>query len=116
MRVSTVISILFVSSFTLAIPLHTRATTLSVNQILIISPKSSTCAGATPSDQCRSAAQAAPFIAQALGTYGITAPGEVAAVIADMAWESDDFKMNLPFKADDPGQGSKHFLFLGGCS
>lgn len=114
MRVSTITSILFISPFTLGIPLQVRATTLSVDQILKTSPKSSTCAGAgaNPADQCRTAAQAAPLIAQVLGNYGITSPGEVAAVIADMAWESDDFKRSLPFNGGNPGQGSKCFHFL----
>ena len=59
-------------------------------------------------DRCRTADQAAAAIATSFNTYGITSPGEMAAIIATMAFESGDFKYQKNHFPGRPGQGSKY--------
>lgn len=80
---------------------------LTVNQLVAISPKSTTCAGAEFPAQCRTAAQAVPAIVSSFATYGITSPAEMAAVVGIMAFESGDFKYNINYTPGNPGQGSE---------
>ena len=75
-------------------------------QLLAIMPQSSTCAGAAHPDECRTAAQAAPFVTQSFSTYGVTTPGEQAALLGIMGFESEDFKYNKNYYPGNPGQGS----------
>lgn len=74
-----------------------------------IAPNAENCA----SSECRTAEQAAPFIAQSMYDYKVFTTPEMAAIISLMAFESGDFKykLNLQYQADntDPqhiGQGT----------
>ncbi|KZF23848.1 hypothetical protein L228DRAFT_267809 [Xylona heveae TC161] len=83
---------------------------ISESQLLQIAPSSGSCSGATFADECRTAAQAVPFINQAFETYRITSAGERAAVLSIMAHESGEFKYNrnhypVPGR---PGQGTRN--------
>jgi hypothetical protein len=89
----------------LAAPVTRSSITLS--QILRIAPGSSSCAGATDPSQCATAAQALLPIAQSFIQYGTTSPGEMAALISLMAYESGDFKYQVN-QAGDPGRGSEY--------
>ncbi len=75
-------------------------------QLLAIAPHSDTCAGADPA-QCQTADHAAGYIAQAFQTYGITSPGEMAALISTIAFESGDFRYNKPVNPT-PGKGTRN--------
>lgn len=81
-----------------------RSTVLSVSALLQIAPKSASCAGAPAG--CFTASQALVPMANSFNRYGISSPGEIAALISLMAWESDDFHYQVPI-AGNPGQGSK---------
>ncbi|KAI4273111.1 MAG: hypothetical protein L6R38_006428 [Xanthoria sp. 2 TBL-2021] len=73
-----------------------------------MAPNSKTCAGAQFAAECKTAAQAAPFINASLKTYGITSAGEAAALISLMAFESGDFKYNTNHFPGRPGQGTRN--------
>ncbi|KAL8722610.1 MAG: hypothetical protein Q9225_000916 [Loekoesia sp. 1 TL-2023] len=76
--------------------------------LLAVVPKANTCDGAPFPQECKTADEAAPFINQSFRTYGITTPGEAAAVIAIMAFESGEFKYNINHFPDTPGQGTRN--------
>lgn len=68
-----------------------------------IAPNAENCADTT---ECRTAEQAAPFIAQAMYNYGVYTTPEMAAIIALMAFESVDFKFKHNVSPGRPGQGT----------
>lgn len=82
---------------------------ITSNQILAISPKSSTCYNPPAVGECRTAEQAAPFINDSFTTYGIDNVAEQAALISLMAFESGDFKYNRNHFPGVAGQGSEFF-------
>ena len=94
--------------FSFAYPTTTRQvqTSLTSAQLLTIAPKSGSCAGADPA-QCQTADTAAQYIATSFQTYGITSPGEMAAIISTIAFESADFKYNKPINPT-PGKGTRN--------
>lgn len=106
-RVLLVLSLSFFS-FSIAHPLWTRGSDVSSEQIISIAPASSTCAGAPQPEECRTADQVASVISTVFSMYGITSPGEKAALTATMAFESDDFKYNLNYVPGNPGQGTRN--------
>ncbi|KAL8712451.1 MAG: hypothetical protein Q9220_003299 [cf. Caloplaca sp. 1 TL-2023] len=79
--------------------------------LLAIAPKANTCAGAPFPKECKTADEAAPFINQSFRTYGITTPGEAAAVLGIMAFESGDFKYNINHFPGTPGQGTRNMQY-----
>ncbi|MCJ1304452.1 hypothetical protein MMC08_007264 [Hypocenomyce scalaris] len=92
-----------------AVPLQLRSTpSLTTAQLLAISPGSSTCAGAPYPSECRTAAQAVPFISASFSSYDLTSPAEMAAVVGTMAFESGDFKYDINYYPGNPGQGTRN--------
>ena len=89
-------------------PNHTHSSILSMNQLLAIAPKSSTCAGARDPKQCRTAEQAAPHIVNSFHKYGVHSAAEQATLIAIMAFETGDFKYNVNMFPGTPGQGTRN--------
>ncbi|KAG5992758.1 hypothetical protein E4U54_003565 [Claviceps lovelessii] len=82
----------------------TTATLDAVRIIQQIAPQSISC---PPSNSdCRTARQAAPFIAHSLARYGIYKPNLMAAVLALMAFESVDFQYKHNVSPGRPGQGT----------
>ncbi|KAJ3499943.1 hypothetical protein NM208_g17256 [Fusarium decemcellulare] len=65
-------------------------------------------AKACPTDNkdCRTAKQAAPYIAQGMYRYGVYSVKEIAAVISLMAFESGDFRYKRNMFPGRPGQGT----------
>ena len=88
----------------LALPISERDISLTAAQVQAVAPKSSSCDGAPAAGQCRTAAQAAPAILNSFRAFGINSPGEMAAVLGIMAFESGDFKYNAPI-IPTPGKG-----------
>ena len=84
----------------------TAAAEITADQILAISPKSSTCDNPPAEGECATAEQAAPFISDSFTTYGIDNVAEQAALISLMAFESGDFKYNRNHFPGVAGQGS----------
>ena len=95
---------------TLALPTadtsHTPAFTES--QLLSIAPKSSSCANADFPSECRTATQAVGPITASFATYGLNTPGEQAAILSTMAFESDDFQYQISHFPGTPGQGTRN--------
>ena len=92
---------------TFASPLGSRDT-ITGAQILSIAPASSSCAAAQYPNQCRTADDVAPVVSQVFDTYGLTSPGEKAAVLSTMAFETADFKYNVNISPGIPGQGTRN--------
>lgn len=76
--------------------------------LLAIVPKASSCSGAPFAGECKTAAEAVPFINKSFQTYGITSPAEAAALVSIMAFESGDFKYNVNHFPGVPGQGTRN--------
>ncbi|KAL7904518.1 hypothetical protein GGI35DRAFT_489754 [Trichoderma velutinum] len=68
-----------------------------------IAPGAGNC---TDTTECRTADQAAPFIAKNMSDYGIFTAPEMAAIISLMAFESVDFKYKHNVSPGRPGQGA----------
>lgn len=73
--------------------------------VAAISPvaASNTC---SETDECRTAAQAAPYLIDAMSKYGIITRGEILGVLSLMAFESVDFKYKHNISPGRPGQGT----------
>ena len=106
----------FVLSHVSPFPFHTRTSpvpdktylSLSEFQILFISPASSSCADAIYPLQCRTAGQVASAIDTSFTQYGVTSPGEMAAIISLVAFETEDFRYNINISPGRPGQGTRN--------
>ncbi|KAK8044261.1 hypothetical protein PG993_004285 [Apiospora rasikravindrae] len=85
-----------------ASPIERRVTS-AVDMVLTIAPNSKTCDG---SADCRTAVQAAPFMIQSFQDYKVYAAGQIAGVLALMAFESGDFKYKHNVSPGRPGQGT----------
>ncbi|PHH62940.1 hypothetical protein CDD81_6573 [Ophiocordyceps australis] len=70
----------------------------------ILDPSAPACAA--QEQECRSASQAAPFIASALQKYKLTCAGQAASVIALMAFESVNFRFKHNVSPGRAGQGT----------
>ena len=88
-------------------PLLGRDLGLSAAQVLAVAPKSASCENAPAEGQCRTAEQATLPILNSFLAYNITGPGQMAAVISLMAFESDSFKYDRPIDGT-PGKGTRN--------
>ncbi|KAK0286166.1 hypothetical protein LTR91_002609 [Friedmanniomyces endolithicus] len=105
MRSFTVLTAILATA--LAFP-QKRTTTITAADILTIDPATSSCANAPIAPECRTAAQAAPYIAISFANFGITSFGEQAALLALMLYESGDFKYAQNHFPGVPGQGTRN--------
>jgi hypothetical protein len=80
----------------------------AASQILQISSGSATCAGAPAPDECRTADQAAPFLISAMIKYSIYSPGEIAAVLSLIVFETADLKYAKNHFPGRAGQGTRN--------
>ncbi|POR39140.1 Uncharacterized protein TPAR_00660 [Tolypocladium paradoxum] len=88
-----------------ALGLCSLATALdAVEAIQQVAPDATSCP--SPPGDCRTAAQAAPFIVKSLEAYGVGCPAEMASVVALMAFESVGFKYKHNVSPGRPGQGT----------
>ncbi|PTB62313.1 hypothetical protein BBK36DRAFT_1144752 [Trichoderma citrinoviride] len=71
-----------------------------------IAPTATSCADTSPSSECRTAEQAAPFIAKSMSDYGIYTTPEMAAIVSLMALESGEFKYKHNISPGRAGQGT----------
>ena len=109
--VSPALALLITTALALPTPDPTSSVpTLTESQVAAIAPKSSSCAGASFPSECRTAAQVSGPISASFVTYGLTTPGEQAAVLSTIAFESDDFQYQVNhFPAPgNPGQGTRN--------
>jgi hypothetical protein len=75
-------------------------------------PGSASCAGATDphADDCRTAEQAAPYLITALQNYSLYSPGQIAAVLSLIGYESVDMRYKHNISPGRPGQGTSAML------
>jgi hypothetical protein len=88
--------------------LTTRAVKNAVENILDIAPSTSSCAGASFPEECRTAEQAAPFLLQAVQDYKLNSMGEIAAILSLLLFESGELKYNKNHFPGRPGQGTRN--------
>jgi len=62
--------------------------------------------------ECRTAAQAAPFLIDAFQSYGVYTYGEIAAVLALIGYESVDFTYKHNVSPGRPGQGTSNMQMV----
>ena len=87
-----------------ALALVAAANALDGSVVAAIAPAASSC---LPSQaDCRTATQAAPFVAKGFCRQGIASPAVQAAAISLMAFESGDFKYKHNISPGRPGQGT----------
>lgn len=97
----------FKTSATLLLSLAALATCQPLSAVPIIekiAPKSKSCAA--DNKDCRTASQAAPFIALGMFEYRIFNVREMAAVVSLIAFESGDFAYKRNMFPGRPGQGT----------
>lgn len=109
MGFTQIAAIMLLASNTIAAPLATShkftARDDSAAAIVAkIAPGASSCAGSD--NECHTAETAAPYLITAMSKYGVTSPGEIAGVLALMAYESVDFKYKHNVSPGRPGQGT----------
>jgi hypothetical protein len=89
---------------------------ITAEQLIKIDPTTATCDGTGEfADECADAATAAPAITASFEKYGITTPGEQAALIAIMVFETGGFKYSKNHFSPEgprPGQGTRNMQML----
>lgn len=88
-------------------PAAQDTTQITPSQIQQIAPKSVNCDNPPAKGECATGDQAAPNIAKSFENYGVTSKAEQAAVIALMAFESEEFQFSRNQVPGVEGQGSK---------
>ena len=80
---------------------------ITPEHVQLISPATSSCAGAPKPTECRDAHQIAPILNEVFAKFDIVRPNEMAALVALMAFESESFKYQRNYFPGIPGQGSE---------
>lgn len=97
------LSFIFVIAYVASFSIHTFASAapivlfgqVTVSQLTQISPESASCSASSQFPaECRTAAQAVPFINQAFSDYNVTTVGERAALLSLMLFETGGFKFD----------------------
>lgn len=88
-------------------PLRKR-NSFCANDLVTIESTTASCAGAPLAAECRTAAQAAPWISASFATFGITDYYTQAALISLMVYESGGFKYSQNHFPGVPGQGTRN--------
>ena len=86
----------------------TTSKSLTAAQLIAMAPETASCSGAQFPAECADATRAAPAIAKSFTKYGFNTPGEQAALIAIMLFESGNFKFNKNHYPGRPGQGTRN--------
>lgn len=108
----------FSSNFTAALPVGhqtnigsiilPRANAISAADIIRVAPSTANCDNAPAAGECRTAAQAAPYIGVSFTNFGITSFNTQAALVALMLYESGDLKYAQNHFPGIPGQGTRN--------
>ncbi|OLN88728.1 hypothetical protein CCHL11_01966 [Colletotrichum chlorophyti] len=109
-----VISTSLLASLTLASPILNVRNNDATAIIQAVAPKSVSCDNVTTfADECATASHAAQYLPAAMQKYEIFTPGEIAAVLSLMAYETGDFRYDRNhFPAPGrPGQGTRNLQF-----
>ncbi|KAF1999519.1 hypothetical protein P154DRAFT_407506, partial [Amniculicola lignicola CBS 123094] len=95
-------------SSALAAPILCDRSTLTAEMLVKIAPTTASCYSAPFPDECHTADQAVAPLTASFQKYSLTTPGEQAAVIALMLFESTSFQYNKNHYPGIPGQGTKN--------
>ena len=98
----------FAGSLAAAAPILQPRAATAASIVQQIAPASASCSGAPAGDECATASQAAPFLIQAMVDYKLYAPGQIAAVLSLIAFETGDLKYNKNHYPGRPGQGTRN--------
>jgi hypothetical protein len=93
----------------LATPIK-RTNSLTAADIIKIDSSTSSCANPPAAGECRSATQAAPYVALSYTNFNVTSFGEQAALLSLMLYESGSFKYSKNHypAPGRPGQGTRN--------
>ncbi|KAJ1877995.1 hypothetical protein LPJ57_003656 [Coemansia sp. RSA 486] len=81
-----------------------------LNQAVPSRASDGSCAAVSTPSECTTNSRAVTAINHAITKYGVTSTGEIAALIALMAYESADWQYNINHYPGRPGQGTKAML------
>lgn len=111
MRSSTILSTsLALTGLATALPIISPRQGKSAADIIgEIAPASLSCADAT---ECRTNVQAAPYLIDAMSQYKLSAPGQIAAVLALTAFESVNYSFKHNVSPGRPGQGTSNMQMI----
>ncbi|OAA44805.1 hypothetical protein NOR_03559 [Metarhizium rileyi] len=93
----------FSSAIVVALAAAVTAQIDAVKVVSEIAPNAKDCADKT---ECRTAEEAAPYIADSMAYYKIYNANEIAAIVSHMAFESVEFKYKHNVFPERPGQGT----------
>lgn len=96
-----------VASTTIASPLIPTKR-ISAADIMKIAPETSSCANGPAPGECRTATQAAPYVAISFSNFGITDFNSQAALLSLMLYETANFKYAINHFPGVPGQGTRN--------
>lgn len=98
------------SASAIPVEIARRDVSAAIKAITTAAPETASCSGAPVAGECATAAQAAPAIINGFAQYKITTPGEWAALLSIMIFESGNFKYNNNhFPAPGtPGKGTRN--------
>ena len=85
-----------------------RGGEISAADIIKIAPSTASCDNAPAAGECRTAAQAAPYISISFTNFGITSFNTQAALVSLMLYESGSFKYAKNHFPGVPGQGTRN--------
>lgn len=101
-------TLLALTGAALSVPTATKCastqTLLPTKALLDIMPSSSSCANR--GDECRTAAQAAPYLRDAMIKYNTTQPMEKAGILSIIAYESEEMRYKKNLNNAAAGQGT----------
>jgi hypothetical protein len=85
-----------------------RANAITASDITKIAPSTSSCANPPAPGECRTASQAAPYVAISFTNFGIEDFNTQAALLSLMLYESGDFQYAINHYPGVPGQGTRN--------
>ena len=89
--------------------LKPRATSDTAAAILLeIAPTSNTCSSAPFPVECETTDQAAPYLIDAMISYGVYSPPKLSALLSLIAFETGDFKYAINHYPGRAGQGTRN--------
>ena len=86
----------------------TQMNKISAADIIKVATQASSCANPPAAGECRTAAQAAPYVAISFSNFGIKDFNSQAALLSLMLYESDNFKYAINHFPGVPGQGTRN--------
>lgn len=107
MHIFLIATLLCLTHTSPAHPLQPR-NQLTAASILKITPSTSTCASPPAPGECRTATQAAPYLAISFTNFGLTSFPIQAALLSLILYETADFKYSKNHFPGVPGQGTRN--------